>query len=223
MRRLVILVSVAGMVLMSIGARIWDPFPSDLVVALYIQKIELPGLLTFMEGVSNLARGLPMILYGSFLAMVFIWAFRFRKECYTAILTPLLFGLGPLMKLVVSRPRPPAELLYRSTHDFSGLGFPSGHAFQSALFFGFLVYLSSIYVSRLWLKRLIQYALIFLTGAVGISRIYIGAHWPSDVFGGYLLAVPILMLLSAYHGRVRSKNQTQEPLQATTSRLGVID
>ena len=223
MRRLVIWVSAVAMVLMSIGAKTWDPFPGDLGVALYIQKIELPGLLTFMEGVSYSARGLPMILYGSFLAMIFIWAFRFRKECYTAILTPLLFGLGPLMKLIISRPRPPAELLYRSTHDFGGFGFPSGHAFQSALFFGFLVYLSSIYVSQLWLKRLIQYALIFLIGAVGISRIYIGAHWPSDVFGGYLLAVPILMLLSAYHGRVRTKHQAQNPLQATTSRPGIDD
>ena len=215
MRRRVIVISAIAMALLSVGANIWDPFPGDLGAALYIQKIELPGLLGFLEGVSYLARGLPMIIYGSLMAGIFIWVFRFRKESHSAIVTPLLFGLGPLMKLVVSRPRPDAELLYRSTQDFGGFGFPSGHAFQSALFFGFLVYLSSTYVSRLWLKRLIQYLLIFLIGAVGISRVYIGAHWPSDVIGGYLLAVPILMLLSAYHGWVRSRPKTQEALQIT--------
>jgi membrane-associated phospholipid phosphatase len=77
----------------------------------------------------------------------------------------------------------------------NGLGFPSGHAYQSFVLFGFFVFLAAIFVKRIWLRRSFQVFLTFLVLAIGVSRIYLGAHWPSDILGAYLLGGSLLGLL----------------------------
>jgi undecaprenyl-diphosphatase len=186
--------------LASVGAVLWDPFPGDRPIALLIQTIHLPGLQSFMEGVSYLGSASNMVVYAT-LAGICLWTARLRKECYAIGLTLLFTGLNPLMKLAVDRPRPSPDLLLRRTEDFGGLGFPSGHAFQAALLFGLLVYLASVYVRVPWLRRSLQLGLIALIGAIGMSRVYLGAHWPSDVVGGYLTAMPLVALVLLYHRR----------------------
>ncbi|MDA0799422.1 MAG: phosphatase PAP2 family protein [Chloroflexi bacterium] len=104
---------------------------------------------------------------------------------------------GWLLKLFVDRPRPPAEALIRITSDFSGLGFPSGHAFQSTLVIGLLIGVAALRMrpGRLRLATIGLLALLIV--AIGFSRIYLGAHWPSDVLGGYLAATPIVLVTHA--------------------------
>jgi undecaprenyl-diphosphatase len=47
----------------------------------------------------------------------------------------------------------------------------------------------------MWLRRSVQAFLAFLILAIGVSRVYLGAHWPSDVLGAYLLGGSLLALL----------------------------
>jgi undecaprenyl-diphosphatase len=106
-----------------------------------------------------------------------------------------------VVKSVVGRPRPTLEQVLVYGHDVNP-SFPSGHVVQYVVFFGILAYLSweVIYSSRgAW--RLLGGALfavcIALIGLVGPSRVYLGAHWPTDVIGGYLIGAGLLLVLIA--------------------------
>ena len=172
-------------------------------------------MLPFMEGVSYLSMGAPMVVYGLLALFGFLWLRR-KAESQAVILALILFTLGPLMKLLVDRPRPPAEALVRVTHDYGGLGFPSGHAFQAALMFGVLCFLATVTVRETRMRRVIQATMVFLIGAIGMSRIYLGAHWPSDVLGGYLAATPLLALVVYFYHRAKAKS-TPRPATASYS------
>ena len=71
--------------------------------------------------------------------------------------------------------------------------FPSGHAMISVLFFGSIIYLVNKY--NLKYKKLITFSLSTFVLLVGISRIYLGVHYLTDVVGGYLLGFIVLFLI----------------------------
>lgn len=113
-------------------------------------------------------------------------------------------GFGQLaataIKLVLKRPRPFADL-------YSGLStyaFPSGHATMSVVVYGFLAVLvaGTFRPQRRWLAYAAAALLIF---AIAVSRLYLGAHWLSDVVGGLSLGLAWVCLLAiAYHRHPRS-------------------
>jgi undecaprenyl-diphosphatase len=154
-----------------------------------------------METASLIGRPLPLITLAIGVAASLFFAQR-RRECCAVLCALILPILAPVLKVLVDRPRPPAELL-GSADVFGGLGFPSGHAFQSLVLLGFLTYLATVLISRTWLRRSAQAFLVFLTAAIGISRVYLGAHWPSDVLGAYLLGGACLaILVRGYQSRL---------------------
>ncbi|MFF1873158.1 phosphatase PAP2 family protein [Streptomyces sp. CB03911] len=102
----------------------------------------------------------------------------------------LVLAVGQLLRrglmLAFARPRPPAADWVGASP--SGYAFPSGHAFTGALAAGLLAWA----VLRTARRRLaVPVALLLgVTGvAVGLTRVYLGVHWPLDVLGGWLLAV----------------------------------
>ena len=183
----------------SLMARFIEPFPGDIRIIQWVQTWQHPAMTAFMEAVSWLGRSLLLLGLTGF-AVVILFLFRRRRESLAAAGTAAVLGLTPLLQLLVDRPRPPAALV-GIDHPLGGLGFPSGHAYQSMVFFGLLIYLASIRISRPWLRRLVQAFLALLILTIGVSRVYLGAHWPSDVLGGHLLGVTFLVLF--LHGLSR--------------------
>lgn len=75
-----------------------------------------------------------------------------------------------------------------------GYSFPSGHSMVSMAFYGFLIYLVYKRISNKYLKWGLICFLCLLTLLIGISRIYLGVHYTSDVLGGFLLSICYLVL-----------------------------
>jgi undecaprenyl-diphosphatase len=91
-------------------------------------------------------------------------------------------ALSSLLKLSFDRPRP--DLIPHLTHVYS-TSFPSGHAMVSAVVYMTLGTLLAREVSGLWSKFYVMSVAIIVTGLVGLSRLYLGVHWPSDVVAGW--------------------------------------
>lgn len=102
----------------------------------------------------------------------------------------IITGLNVLLKQIVQRPRPTEYRIITET----GYSFPSGHSMISMAFYGFLIYLIYQYVKNKYLKIGLIVFLSILIISIGISRIYLGVHYTSDVIAGFCIAISYLVL-----------------------------
>ena len=196
---------------MAVLARRYEHFGWDIGVRDFIQSITVPGFGTLMAWVSVLGNGLvPMALVGGFgLAM---FAARFRIEGVMCIMSAALgSSLNRLLKILSDRPRPPSEVVFN--HE----SFPSGHVVFFIEFFGFLFFLSYVLLRRGKLRRASLAVLAALVLLVGISRVYLSAHWPSDVVGAYLAGGLWLMLVIEVYRRLKARQKNKIASAATSS------
>ena len=98
--------------------------------------------------------------------------------------------LNQLLKRILQRPRPTEYRIIEET----GYSFPSGHSMISMAFYGYLIYLIYKYVKNKYIKWISIVLLSILICAVGISRIYLGVHYTSDVLGGFLISISYLII-----------------------------
>ena len=102
----------------------------------------------------------------------------------------IVTGLNIVLKQIVQRPRPTE---YRIVNE-TGYSFPSEHSMVSMAFYGFLIYLIYKYVKNQYLKIGLITFLSILIISIGISRIYLGVHYTSDVMAGFCISVSYLVL-----------------------------
>lgn len=98
--------------------------------------------------------------------------------------------LNQLLKNILQRPRPTEFRIVEET----GFSFPSGHSMVSMAFYGYLIYLIYKYVKNKYLKWILIVLLSILICTIGISRIYLGVHYTSDVLGGFLISISYLVI-----------------------------
>jgi undecaprenyl-diphosphatase len=106
-----------------------------------------------------------------------------------------------VLKRVFDRPRPTADLVTLIDH-YQNNSFPSGHTLSYIVFFGFLIAVMKNLksISKYW--RIIVTSIAYLMCVVGpISRIYLGAHWLTDIIGGLLIGLLYLQQLIWYYKR----------------------
>jgi undecaprenyl-diphosphatase len=120
-------------------------------------------------------------------------------------------GVNRLFKALISRPRP-SEPLVQVIYDVSHESFPSGHVVFFIEFFGFLLFLSFVLLKVGAIRRITSAICGTLIALVGISRVYLGAHWPSDVVGAYLAGGLWLMLMIGVYRRLKSRQQSGDPV-----------
>ena len=95
-----------------------------------------------------------------------------------------------IVKNIVQRPRPIDHRLISET----GFSLPSGHSMVSMAFYGYLIYLTYKYIKNKKLKISLTIFLSLLIFLVGLSRIYLGVHYITDVLAGYLLGISYLII-----------------------------
>ena len=98
--------------------------------------------------------------------------------------------LNQLIKKILQRPRPTEFRIIEET----GYSFPSGHSMVSMAFYGYLIYLIYKYVKNKYVKWISITLLGILICLIGISRIYLGVHYTSDVLGGFLISISYLII-----------------------------
>ena len=98
--------------------------------------------------------------------------------------------LNQLLKRILQRPRPTEFRIIEET----GYSFPSGHSMVSMAFYGYLIYLIYKYVENRYVKWISIVLLSVLICSIGVSRIYLGVHYTSDVLGGFLVSISYLIL-----------------------------
>ena len=98
--------------------------------------------------------------------------------------------LNQLLKRILQRPRPTGFRIVEET----GYSFPSGHSMVSMAFYGYLIYLIYRYIKNKYVKWTLITILSILICLIGISRIYLGVHYTSDVLGGFLVSISYLVV-----------------------------
>ena len=200
-----VLFSLGVLIVLTIFIRHHSVLNVDVYLSRDLQKegdtiLEHNALFYFFSFVSFWGRTIVAAAMVSVVGIIF-WLFRCYRESVFIILTPLSSAIDWLVKLLVNRPRPSDSLVNVIDRQMSA-SFPSGHVVFYTVFFGLLI---AIMFRRhqiaLWLRIVVILISLFFIAAISFSRIYLGAHWASDVAGGYLLGLACLISLVYFYLR----------------------
>ncbi len=117
---------------------------------------------------------------------------------YIILNTILITVFNQVLKNIIQRPRPTEHRIINEI----GYSFPSGHSMVSMAFYGFIIYLVYKNVENKKIKYIVCTILTVLILFIGISRIYLGVHYASDVIGGFCFSIAYLI---AYTNLIRNR------------------
>lgn len=161
----------------------------------------------------------PQVIFVIGAVVILLGIAGLRWELFCAALAAMIEGLlNYVVKVAVRRPRPPEDLV-DVMNILNSYSFPSGHVMFYTAFFGFLLFLVFIFVRARWQRYLLMLPLALMIGLVGVSRMYLGEHWASDVLAGYLLGSLALSLAIYIYRWGKKRIFPQDPLDAPPVKL----
>jgi undecaprenyl-diphosphatase len=151
--------------------------------------------------------GIAVLVLLTSSVIIFVWTLGGRRASVAiliAVIGALLLSFA--LKSFYSRPRP--QLVPHGSHVYSH-SFPSGHAMLSAA-----TYLTlGMFLARMVARRQLQFLAVGLamtiTVAVGVSRVYLGVHWPSDVLAGWALGATWALLCWVVVGWLQRRGELE--------------
>lgn len=159
----------------------------QLAYTLFVTKLRQPWLTSVMTGFSDLATPEALLVM-----LLMIAAFAPGKRpglCATINLAAALV-LNQVLKAIVQRPRPDGFRLVSEV----GYSFPSGHSMVSMAFFGLCAWMVWHYERDRVMRWLCCIGFAAIIALVGISRIYLGVHYASDVIAGFCVSLAWLAI-----------------------------
>ena len=157
----------------------------------FIEKLRNDKLTTFMKLATKLSNPEVMVVI-TIISIITCIKFIKNKKLSLGIILNLvgITLINQILKFTFKRERPTGYRLI----EMSGYSFPSGHAMASLAFYGLLIYIIKRLVKNKSLKILLIIINIAIIILIGVSRIYLGVHYLSDVLTGYSISIIYLLI-----------------------------
>jgi undecaprenyl-diphosphatase len=177
----------------------------DQQVMMLVRNYSAPWLDVVMRVITHAGDPVVHLTVSLFLAFFFMKYYQRRREGVT-ILIALASGyaLSTIFKYHFQRTRPDLWEMVARPQSYS---FPSGHAMVSTIIYGSAAFLlEAVFPHYRWYFRVISAVLVCL---IGVSRIYLGVHWPSDVLAGFAAGMVIVFATAYWYSRKKSEEVTR--------------
>lgn len=156
----------------------------DHILANLLEQLRTPKITEAFLAITSLGK-LEVVI--TFLICIILLLIIYKKWSSVSQLLVAVLGSQSLIwlaKIFFQRERPGGAVYLESSFSF-----PSGHAAIAIVFYGFVTILVYQNIKPLVLKKLVVFVLITIIFLIGFSRMYLGVHYLSDVFAGYLLGL----------------------------------
>ena len=157
----------------------------------WLQEAGLPGLRPLSIGLAEAGTGVPWIGLIAVIGLLLL-ALGGLRFVFLLGVTASMQDLGAVIKLLVERARP-ADGSVQVWKEITSYSFPSGHTLGATLVFGFLFFALEHCEIAAPLRRVLQAACVAWVVLMGLARMQLGAHWPTDVLGAYLVGALCLL------------------------------
>ena len=184
----------------------------------YITSFRTPGLNNFFQFITDLGDFYAYLITTIVAGLFFLYKLKNKKFIFQLIgVVILAFLVNLALKEVFDRARPTIEHMV----VVKTLSYPSGHAMSAMAYYGFLIYLVFHIKMNKWLRFFLTLLFSSLIFFIGLSRIYLGVHFPSDVAGGFVagliwvaFCVVLFNIIDLLRQRkMRSRREDEENLE----------
>ena len=176
----------------------------DTVIREWFYSIRTPWLTEIVKAITFMGNTKTIVA----LCILFIIIPKITKKYGIPIAVTAIVGsaINKIIKHTMLRPRPDVSL---HLIEQGGWSFPSGHSISGLLMYGLLAWLILRYARNQKFRIIAAVLLTLLWVGVGLSRIYLGVHYPTDVLGGWLLGMVILMITIAVIEKIEEKRKAK--------------
>lgn len=161
----------------------------DNMIYTWLSNIIKEPITTFAKIITTMGAGYVIIPI-CIISVIYFW--KKKESKYIIVNLIIIFFSNQLLKRIVERPRPEG---YQIVEEL-GYSFPSGHSMVSMAFYGLFIYFIYKKVKNKYIKWISIILISILIALIGISRIYLGVHYASDVLAGFLLSISYLGLFT---------------------------
>lgn len=161
----------------------------DLLIMNKISSLRHPVLDSIFQFITFWGSPKAFISLGLIILVLLIYKRNILGAIYLNLCLIVTWLVMSFLKDFFARPRPSGEALTIAT----GMSFPSGHSMLSIAFYGFLAYLLAQRVRSEKIRQLIWLISSIFIFLIGVSRIYLNVHYPTDIIAGFLFGALFLI------------------------------
>ena len=163
--------------------------PIDTTFSKWVVQLHNPVFTAFFRFITDFGY-IQILLILLVIILIVFHKYRFAYILPIHVTISVIFNM--ILKNIFARPRPEMLRLI----DEVGFSFPSGHAMVTMVAYGYLIYVVHHYIQQKWLRYSLIAFLVFIIVSVGLSRIYLGVHYLTDVLAGYSISLFYLLVVT---------------------------
>lgn len=182
-------------------------FSFDLKITQSIQQIQFPIFDSLMRFLSTLGDFYWGTIVSTAAVILTLYLRKIKDALMIFISTAGVGTLSIILKAFVGRPRPDPHLINQIGNYIREDSFPSGHVLHAIGLYGFLIFLAIVYIKNKYLEAALVIPMLLIIIFMGVSRIYLGAHWFSDTLGSYLIGSVWLYIMVYIYQKIREQKK----------------